>query len=513
MATEYNLDYFYGLESEQFSFLRIPKLLLRNENFNQISSDAKLIYGLLLERMGLSQRNGWFDAQNRVYIIYTNKELCEDMNRSDKTITKCLKELIEYKLIEFYRHGQGKPATIYVKNFITIQESEDLRFKNRKGYDSRVGDFTILESENLRCNNTDRNKTINNLNKSYSLEAQAQNTSSDDISPVQAVDPSKIDIVPIKHNMVLDPCGVPSVEDISTHVLQKGMSLDNHDICQFIDYYNKANWVTANGEPVNWMHKLTNWETRKLQREREREEQEWLMEERERQIAENARQVAETFEAERKEELSNTELRGDVPTNEKVQAFIDDEGIENVDAEQFLLFYDGRHWLDGNGKLIKDWRSKIREWSMNGIGKKQKGEASQEKREQQVQEVQPDVATLDEVRAYVAERGIEDFDCDKFFNFYENLNWHNVQGKPVRSWKNLIESWDARNKTQSKAIAKTAQVAGSWEERKAREDAMREIRLLEGNLEYFNEKDEQQRKEKEKCLASIAEIKEKWGIE
>ena len=70
-----NLPYYYGHSGEQYAFFRIPKLLLTDDRFAEISTDAKLLYGLLLDRMELSYRNGWIDEQNRVFIIFTAEEV------------------------------------------------------------------------------------------------------------------------------------------------------------------------------------------------------------------------------------------------------------------------------------------------------------------------------------------------------------------------------------------------------------------------------------------------------
>ena len=68
-------DYFYGPEdAEQYQFYRIPKLLITSEQFKDISVEAKLLYGLMLDRLSLSIKNGWFDSLNRAYIIYTVEE-------------------------------------------------------------------------------------------------------------------------------------------------------------------------------------------------------------------------------------------------------------------------------------------------------------------------------------------------------------------------------------------------------------------------------------------------------
>ena len=150
-------DYFYGAESEQFSFYRIPKVLFTEERFKAISAEAKVLYGLLLDRMSLSAKNGWQDKENRVYIIFTIEDIMEAMGCVDQKAGKLLYEL-ESKcgLIERKRQGLGKPNLIYVKNFVTPSES---RFLNRENHDS--GEVKITDQEPLksRSNNTENNNT------------------------------------------------------------------------------------------------------------------------------------------------------------------------------------------------------------------------------------------------------------------------------------------------------------------------------------------------------------------
>ena len=115
-----SFSYFYGEESEQFSFYRIPKLLITGAQFKNLSTDAKLLYGLLLDRMSLSAKNGWYDEQGRVYIYYTLEEIMEDMNCGKDKGVKLLSELDANRgigLIERVKQGQGRPARIYVKRF------------------------------------------------------------------------------------------------------------------------------------------------------------------------------------------------------------------------------------------------------------------------------------------------------------------------------------------------------------------------------------------------------------
>ena len=150
-------DYFYGAESEQFSFYRIPKVLFTEERFKSISTEAKVLYGLLLDRMSLSAKNGWQDKENRVYIIFTIEDIMEAMGCADQKAGKLLHELeSKCRLIERKRQGLGKPNLIYVKNFVTPSES---RFLNRENHDS--GEVKITDQEPLksRSNNTEYNNT------------------------------------------------------------------------------------------------------------------------------------------------------------------------------------------------------------------------------------------------------------------------------------------------------------------------------------------------------------------
>lgn len=115
-------DYFYGGESEQFSYYRIPRLLVTGHQFKNLSTDAKLLYGLMLNRMGLSARNGWYDEKGRVYIFYSLEEVMADLNCGHDKAVKMLADLDTAKgigLIERVKQGQGKPTIIYVKQFTT----------------------------------------------------------------------------------------------------------------------------------------------------------------------------------------------------------------------------------------------------------------------------------------------------------------------------------------------------------------------------------------------------------
>ena len=121
-------DYFYGAEAEQFSFIRLPKLLFTDRHFRTLSFEAKVVYGILLDRMSLSVKNGWIDEDNRVYLSFTVTSLAEEIGCSRDKAGRILSELDDTKgigLVERKRRGLGKPDIMYVKNFVRITEDKD----------------------------------------------------------------------------------------------------------------------------------------------------------------------------------------------------------------------------------------------------------------------------------------------------------------------------------------------------------------------------------------------------
>ena len=165
-----DLDYFYGQSSELFSFYRIPKLLFQDSRFQPLSTDAKTLYGILLDRMSLSARNGWLDKAGRVFIIYTVQEVQDSLGCADKKATKLLRELEEYGLIERKRRGLGKPDLIYVKNFSS--ESSKTPYMNRDNDDSCGFKIACQDPAKSRCNKTKEKDTeMSETNLFYSEES------------------------------------------------------------------------------------------------------------------------------------------------------------------------------------------------------------------------------------------------------------------------------------------------------------------------------------------------------
>ena len=150
-------DYFYGAEAEQFFFYRIPKVLFTEERFRSVSAEAKVLYGLLLDRMSLSCKNGWLDRAGRVYIIFTIEEVMTALGCADQKAGKLMHELeSKCRLIERKRQGLGKPNLIYVKNFVdkvadnpvdntsgSTTSSPESRFRSSENHGSRIVKITI----------------------------------------------------------------------------------------------------------------------------------------------------------------------------------------------------------------------------------------------------------------------------------------------------------------------------------------------------------------------------------
>ena len=150
MGEPLKFDYYYGVEAEQFSFYRVPRLLIKDERFKGLSSDAKLLYGLMLDRMALSVKNGWFDEADRAYVIYTIDNIREDLGCSKEKAVKVLAELSSNKgigLVEKKHRGLGKPDIIYVKNFASLPEKEEGKEPLNADISTEVGKVDFQRSE------------------------------------------------------------------------------------------------------------------------------------------------------------------------------------------------------------------------------------------------------------------------------------------------------------------------------------------------------------------------------
>ena len=135
MEKKMTFNYFYGTEADQFSFYRIPKALFTDSYFKDLSSDAKILYGLMLDRMSLSIKNQWFDDKNRAYIYFSIEDIMELLNCGRNKAIKSMRELDDETgigLIEKRRQGFGKVNVIYVKTFMPEKKFEEELKKFKK---------------------------------------------------------------------------------------------------------------------------------------------------------------------------------------------------------------------------------------------------------------------------------------------------------------------------------------------------------------------------------------------
>ena len=188
-------SYYYGKEADQYSFFKIPKILYTDSIFKTLSSDAKVLYAILLDRMSLSMKNGWLDEENKVFIIFTIDEIEETMNIGRNKAINIMKEIQDFGLIEKKRRGLGKPNIIYVKSFLVetkeenrtaeeeISEDRSLNVKFQEVSKANLQKFEKQTSRNLEnkpqeVSKTNCNKT--NINKTKKSEPDISKTTSID---------------------------------------------------------------------------------------------------------------------------------------------------------------------------------------------------------------------------------------------------------------------------------------------------------------------------------------------
>lgn len=191
MEQHIKFDYFYGKEANSYSFYRVPKLLFTDPMFKDLSCEAKILYGLMLDRMSLSIKNAWFDAEGRAYIYFAIEEIAELLNCGKNKAVRSLQELVDdtgIGLIEKKRQGQGKANILYVKNFVledgqnvnngdskiekTGSEVSFSTFKDVKKRDSEITKNNIQEVSNWGCNKNKYNNTDFSENESNHIVSE-----------------------------------------------------------------------------------------------------------------------------------------------------------------------------------------------------------------------------------------------------------------------------------------------------------------------------------------------------
>ena len=221
------LDFYYGKEADQFTFYRLPKVLITDKRFKELSDSAKLLYGLMLDRMSLSARNGWFDEEERVFIKYSFSNIMEDLNCAKEKASRLMKELEDIGLI--WRVSQiGRANVIYVKNFVSVEVVEEAdQYENRTGtkielvenegnyhrtstetepvrnsdqYENKTGSSTETEREAVRKSNTNNN----NSNNTYLNESNQIYQTSSECTDEDVMDEAEAYIDLIKENIDYD---------------------------------------------------------------------------------------------------------------------------------------------------------------------------------------------------------------------------------------------------------------------------------------------------------------------
>jgi len=179
------LNYHYAERAEQYSFYRMPKILFTDNRFKRLSTEAKVLYGLMLDRMSLSVMNKWFDEEKRVYIYYSLEDAMEQLNCGKDKGVKLFAELDTgkgYGLIERKKQGQGKPTIIYVKELFGFSEVLTSEKPKSTLLKNRIQDFGKADPNNTDINNTDINNTDYNDTEiiSYPISGEPMEKSSAD---------------------------------------------------------------------------------------------------------------------------------------------------------------------------------------------------------------------------------------------------------------------------------------------------------------------------------------------
>lgn len=206
---EIQFDYFRGMEAEQYSFYRVPKVLFTAECFKSLSCEAKVLYGLMLDRMSLSIKNRWFDEEDRVYIIFTVEEIMELLGCGRQKAIKNIAELDSEKgigLIEKKRLGLGKPNVIYVKNFMIKEcldsESEEIEAENAgnmQKYENQTSGS--MKTKLQEVPKSDFKKCENRTSGSMKIKTQEVPKSNCNKTDINKTDYSETD--PIQSNLSL----------------------------------------------------------------------------------------------------------------------------------------------------------------------------------------------------------------------------------------------------------------------------------------------------------------------
>lgn len=222
MSEKVTFSYFYGNDADQYSFYRIPKLLFTSEHFKHLSSDAKILYGLMLDRMALSIKNHWFDEQNRAYIYFSIEDIMELLNCGRNKAIKSLQELDDETgigLVAKRRQGFGKANIIYVKSFMIVEATSDMHEDTIEKFDKATYDEDT-EKEKFKNQTIEENVDDTEVYKTNFMKTQKHTSRSPEnklqevyISNSNNTNINNTNLSENKSNHIVSADGIGSEED------------------------------------------------------------------------------------------------------------------------------------------------------------------------------------------------------------------------------------------------------------------------------------------------------------
>ena len=266
MDKKVSFHYFYGSQADQYSFYRIPKALFQDEYFRGLSSDAKILYGLMLDRMSLSIKNQWFDEKNRAYIYFSIEDIMELLNCGRNKAIKSMQELDEENgigLIEKKRQGFGKTNIIYVKSFMLEEAkqkselSDTEKFINQtneeKGTDTEVYKTNFKKSQKQTSRSPENklqevyisnpnynNSSYNNIsdNESYPIQSEENRFDNDNKAYIQAYEELVKENIDYESLLISHPVQKDLIQGIYEMILETVL-------CQNEKILIASNWYPA----------------------------------------------------------------------------------------------------------------------------------------------------------------------------------------------------------------------------------------------------------------------------
>lgn len=216
------LDYFRREDAQYYAYYRVPKLLFTHKYYKNLSTEAKILYGILLDRMQLSLRNNWFDEDGRVYIYCTIREIMERLGCGNQKAVSLLKELDAdhgIGLVEKKRQGMGKPNALYIKNFASILSKDQGIFLCPEKCDNHTSGnvkITSLEMWNPHSNKTDMNKKeVSETDPSYQ-DSPGQSIAPQDMAAVMK---NLVDYEILIHDFPEDKGMIDGLIDMAADIL------------------------------------------------------------------------------------------------------------------------------------------------------------------------------------------------------------------------------------------------------------------------------------------------------